>query len=128
MHDAIECFLDRDVERNSVEPPKVRAAIQEFVKADPDLAWATIPATERDAGWWVREVLWLAGLIALLPAALLLLPALAVYVVVLRLHEIRDVPSTEQPTAEHTAELSALEDKGPQKQFSAVGFLKPGVP
>jgi hypothetical protein len=109
----------------------MRSSIQEFVRSDAELAPAGSPVIERDTGWWVRELLWVVGLpVVLLLLVVLLLPlvflALIVYVVILRIHELSDPTSTDQPTPEHLASLAALEDRGPQNQFSAVGLLKPG--
>jgi hypothetical protein len=65
-----------------------------------------------------------------LVATILLLPRVAVgllvYVVLLRMHELRDRPSEKKPSPEHIAQLAAIEDHGPQNQFSAVGLLKAG--
>jgi hypothetical protein len=131
LRDAIEGFLDSRVDRSNEEPAAMRSSIQEFVRSDAELAPAGSPVIERDTGWWVRELLWVVGLpVVLLLLVVLLLPlvflALIVYVVILRIHELSDPTSTDQPTPEHLASLAALEDRGPQNQFSAVGLLKPG--
>ena len=130
LREAIECFLDSRPSRADEDPARVRAAVQDFVRRDPGLAWAASPAPGRDLAWWLGELVWLVLVpLLVLAVGLALLPlvvlGLAVYVVVLRRHETTEPVSTEQPSPEHLAELAALEDHGPQNQFSAVGFVKP---
>ena len=131
LRDAIEDHLDGCPELRLKPAQEIRAAIREHVSARPDLAWALAPAVERDLAWRLRRLIWLGALpllalvvsVALLPLTLL---ALAAFVVVLRLHELRDAVAHERPSPEHIEALAAIEDHGPQNQFSAVGFVKPG--
>jgi hypothetical protein len=63
-------------------------------------------------------------LIVLLPVILVGLPF---YALALRLHELRDRPSTEKPDPGRLLELSELEDQeAVQNPFAAVGFVKSG--
>jgi hypothetical protein len=132
LRDEIEAHLDGCPELRALPPREIRDAIREHVRARPDLAWATEPAVERDLGWRLRRLVWLGALpllvlvmaVALLP---LTLAALAAFVIVLRLHELRDPVTRDRPTPEHLRDLAAIEDHGPQNQFSAVGFVKPGL-
>jgi hypothetical protein len=131
LRDAIETFLDGCPELRARQPAEVRAAILDHVRAQPELAWATAPANERDLAWRLRRIVWLGVIpVAVLLVALALLPltliGLAAFVIVLRVHELRDQVSHERPSPEHVQELAAIEDHGPQNQFSAVGFVKPG--
>jgi hypothetical protein len=129
LHDAIERFLDgAGVDWSTREPQEVRSAIQDFVNTQPLLAWARAelpgtPLTER-----VRE---LAGALRvpalLLAASPVLVPALPLYALLLRLHELRDPSDHEKPDEAHVRELAALEDRFVQNPFSAVGYVKPGL-
>lgn len=132
LREAIEGFLDGSADWVDSDPVQVRAAAQGFVRRQPELAWATAPAAGHGLGRWLRQAVWLvlipllalAVTLALLPLALL---AVLAFVVVLRVHEVRDPVSTDRPSPEHERELAAIEDRGPQNQFSAVGFVKPGL-
>lgn len=127
LRDAIEGFLDRRSDWSGRDPTQVRAEIQGFVGSEPRLAFASSPAVERDLGWRLRELAWLALIPLALIVAVVLLPLLAVYVVALRIHELREPLATEKPSPEHDRELAAIEDHGPQNQYSLVGFIKPAL-
>lgn len=127
LRDAIEAFLD---ERRAVlpdDPARLRAAIQDFVRSDPELAWALRPAPRPAAAWRAREVLHAllvtAVLVAAAPLVLLGLPA---YAVALRRHEKADEEEHLRPSREHVAQLARLENFGAQNQFTAIGYVKPG--
>jgi hypothetical protein len=65
-----------------------------------------------------------AGLLVLSPV---LVPATALLALALRRQELRDPDPHIIPTREHVLELAEIEDHGPQNQFSALGFIKPGL-
>jgi hypothetical protein len=123
----IEQFLDRD-DWSGREPLEVRAAIQDYVNTRPELAWASAadhgPAPLDVARDVAAVALPVAGALA---AAPVLLPLLPLYALLLRWHELRDMVETERPTVAHERQLAELEDRGPQNQFSAIGFIKPGL-
>jgi hypothetical protein len=125
LRDAIEGFLDRRSDWSGKDPTHVRAEIQRFVRSEPRLAFASSPADERDLGWRLRELAWLALIPPAGIVALALLPLFLIYLVALRIHELREPLTTEKPTPEHARELAAIEDHGPQNQYSLVGFVKP---
>jgi hypothetical protein len=62
-----------------------------------------------------------------LAAAPVLVPLLPLYALLLRWHELHDVVETAPLTVAHERRLAELEDLGPTNQFSAVGFVKPGL-
>jgi hypothetical protein len=130
LREAIECYLDSGGDWSDQGPAAVRTAAQEFVRRDAGLAWALSPAGERDLGWRLGQLVWL-GLVPLLvlAAALALLPIVllgtVIYVVALRWHEMHEPVSTEAPSPGHVRQLTAIEDHGPQNQFSVVGVVKP---
>jgi hypothetical protein len=127
LRDAIEAFLDERRGSLPRDPERVRAEIQRFVRADPDLAWAMKraprPGLRRRLREGVHAVAVPAGLAA---AAPVLLPLLPLYVVALRRRERTDPAPHIRPTREHAERLAALEDFAAQNQFSAIGYVKPG--
>jgi hypothetical protein len=129
LHDAIEHFLDAaGNEWSRREPEEVRAAIQDFVNTRPELAWARAPVPTPDMIERVREIA--AALrvpLGLLAVSPVLVPALPVWALVVRLHELRDPAPRLKPDQEHVNRLAALEDRVVQNQFTAVGFLKTGL-
>jgi hypothetical protein len=127
LHTEIEQFLDRG-EWAGREPLEVRAAIQDHVFARPELAWARPPAEGPGLFDHARDVVAVAlPVVGVLAAAPVLVPLLPLYALLLRWHELHDVVETERPTAAHDRRLAELEDRGPQNQFSAIGFVKPGL-
>lgn len=127
LRDEIERFVDR-AELDDRGPLGVRAAIQEHIDSLPRFAWARTPASGPGLLDIARDVaavaLPLAGAVA---AAPLIAPLLPVYAVLLRWQELHDVVETTRPAAAHDLLLGELEDRGPQNQFSAIGFVKPGL-
>ncbi len=127
LRDCLEVFLDGH-DWDGRDPLEIRTAIQDYVGTRPELAWALMPSDGRTLLDRARDVaavaLPLAGAAASAPFWLPLLPA---YLLALRLHELTDTVETELPTAAHERRLAELEDRGPQNQFSAVGFVKPGL-
>jgi len=117
---------DRDLSRmGSLE---LHARIGAHVRSREDLRWTSGPAAGPDLHFKVGETLhsiWVPlVLIILLP---LLLVALPVWLVLVRTHELRDVPSNAKPDERRAQQLAALEDHVAQNQFSAVGYVKPGM-
>ena len=112
---------------------ELRCAIQDFVAARAELAWALSAPPSPGLTDRVRDV---AGLIAL-PAGLLalspvLLPALVPFALALRREEASDPAPHVVPSRDHVLRLAEQEDHGPQNQFNAVasdgvGFVKPGI-
>ncbi|MBT2407514.1 hypothetical protein, partial [Streptomyces sp. ISL-21] len=128
LREAIEEFLDqRGTALSGMSPPRVRAAIQKFVTDREDLAWARSRPAPPALWWRVRQT---AHLICVPVVALVLLPlfafALPVWAVLLRLQELRDVPSRARPDRDHMRELAAYEDFVAQNPFTAVGQVKRG--
>ncbi len=127
LREALEDFLDRQKEEWPARTPEdIRAAIQAYVDGNEQLRWARKPP-ERPGLWWqIKDRIHFVAapllLLLLLPVLLLALP---LFVVLLRLHELRDKPQRAQPNEEHIQELAALEDRIVQNQFSAVGYVKP---
>jgi hypothetical protein len=126
---AIAAFLDDpSYEWSEQSPDEVRAAIRTFVEGSEDLAWARAPLPIPTLGDHLREA---AGALRL-PASLLVLSpflvgVLPLWAALLRMQELRDPAPRIRPDEEHVRKLSELEDRLTQNQFSAVGYLKPGL-
>jgi hypothetical protein len=124
---AIDGHLDtRDFSGKS--PMDVRAAIQEFVRSQPALHWATSPADPPALSWRIKEALHktlpAAAAVLLGPIILVLLP---IWLILLRRHEKSDVPDDVPARAEALRMYRADEDFGGQNQILAIGFFKPGM-
>ena len=127
LRDAIEWFLDR-ADWADRDPCEIRAAIQDHVASRPEFAWAQIPAGGPGLLDITRDFVAVAlPVLGGLVASPIIVPLLPLYAGLLRWHELRDVVDTARPTAAHDRRLGELEDRGPQNQFSAVGFVKPGL-
>ena len=128
LHARIEQFLDEHRPSLPEDPEGVRAEVQSFVRADPDLRWAMRRAPRPSLRRRLREGLHAIGVGVVLalaaPVALALLPF---YVIALRRLERSDPAPHIRPTPEHADRLAALEDHGAQNQFSAIGYVKPGT-
>ena len=128
LHDALEDFLDRSRGQwSGWDAAKVRDAIRTFVDGDAALRWARSPAAPLPLRWRIRQALDFAGLpLLVLALSPVLLPALPVWLWLLRRHEQTDAAPHVAPDPAHEQALADLEDWVAQNQFSAVGFLKPG--
>ena len=122
---ALQEFLDSRDWRGQA-PEHVRRALIEFVAGREDLKPALTPAPEisllqRLLGYARVAVVALLGIgiaIAVLPLTILL-------VIVLRIHEIANIPENTRPRDAHIRALEEDEDLGAQNQLSAVGTLQP---
>ncbi len=128
LHEAIETFLDQK-DWSGYDAAKMRSAIQDFVRKNPTLNWATPSAARTKSFWSASEIfkfsLILIVLIVLLPV---LIPLLLVGLVILRMKEKQDnrKSDTVPGNLRRRPELVNHEDYAVQNQFSAIGFVKPG--
>jgi hypothetical protein len=126
LRDAIGNFLDAG-SWSGQGPENVRTAVKQFVAGDPSLRWALEPASPPGLLWRLRDqtnlLVSVAAVVALLPVLVIVLPF---WLIALRIHEERDVASTDVPDRAHLDPLEAMEDRLVQNQISAVGFVKPG--
>ena len=127
LRNAIQGYLDAHPgDRTEITHGEMRERIRGFVDGEESLRWA-VHRPSTSLMWTLKEVAHLVAvpllLLLLLPLAIVLVPLAAI---LLRLKELRDEPSRERPTEEHSRRLGELEDHGAQNQFTAVGFLKPG--
>jgi hypothetical protein len=136
----IEDFLDT-LPRAALTAADVRARIQRFVSAEPDLAWAKDPPdpsslAERlptNVGYALviaAAVLALAALVWLFgwPALVALAALVAVFLGVLRVHEARDAAADAAlPDADKVRQLVKREDHRAQNHLASVTRVKPGL-
>lgn len=126
---AVETFLDDEAERLAGRPAsEVRDAVREFVAADDGLAWALRPPERPALGFRIREglhkVLVPVVLVLLLPV---LVPALAIWFLWMRYHELTDrIPRTELD-AVRMRSLGDAEDFVVMNAFSSLAPIKPGL-
>jgi hypothetical protein len=127
LREAIQQFLDRTTSQwRGAEPWRVRAAVQEFVAAEPGLAWAREPLRPDPTFVLAERVHFLfvvGAVIVLLPVVLLGLP---IFLWLLRRHEQSDVARDVIPDDARIQALAAQEDHGVQNPFTSAGLLKPG--
>lgn len=129
LHDAIAGFVDRlGIDWSRLTAVETRQIIQAFVRSRPELGWALEAPPSPGLGDRLADAVDLlapaAGLAALAPV---LVPALPLFAAALRRQELTDPAPHVKPTHAHVRRLAELEDRGPQNQFSAVGFVKPGL-
>jgi hypothetical protein len=128
LREAIEGFLDRsehDWSRRTT--PEIRATIQRFVHGEEALSWAKAPEPPLSFLWRVNELLHFSVVIlALVILSPVIIAGFPFWLVLLRLHELSDIPENIRPTAARLEQLASLEDYVVQNQLSAVGFVKPG--
>ena len=129
LRDALEGFLDaRAADLAGRDALQVRAAILNFVRGTPSLAWALEPEPGPSLGWTLRKVLHFVaiglGLLLVLPFALLAAP---IYAFLLWRHERSDTAENLKPDEETVRVLAAVEDHAVQNPFTAIGFVKPGL-
>jgi hypothetical protein len=129
LREAIEGFLDRsEADLNGRDPLAVRNAIRGFVAKEASLRWARRPARGPGLLFRLRKKANLASVaLGLLLVSPLVVAALPAYLLALRFKELTDTAPHLKPDLEHVARLAALEDHAAQNQFSALGFLKPGL-
>lgn len=148
LRDAIQDFVDgeslhRDWSTGSALG--IRSEIQQMVAGRADLAWARVPAPP-ELSWPVRHIgivlllalgllsagylLFLGSLKGLgLVAALIVggyLGLLSLFLLVLRIHEIRDAESKVQLPSGHVNRLALTEDFAVQNPMTMVSSTKPG--
>jgi Dyp-type peroxidase family len=125
LRKAIEDFID-GANLPADDPEAVRQAIRTFVGGQDDLQWALQPLPS-DRRWRrERKLALILGFGIGIPVAILLLPVIIVWALILRWHERKDPDDPTLPDPAHVADLASLEDHTLQNQFSALGFVKPG--
>jgi hypothetical protein len=127
LRQAIEGYLDKwEGEWSARSAVQIRAAIRDLVAEDRSLRWALDPPTRPERGWRMKElahaILVPLVLVLLLPLVLI---GLAVWLVLLRIHERSEDPDRDVADPADLDALTALEDRAAMNPFTLVGFVKP---
>jgi hypothetical protein len=125
---AVEDHLDRRHDfLETLSPHQVRAAIREFVGADPGLSWALVPAPAPALTWRLREQAHKIAVPALLVLTLPVgIPAALLWLLALRWHELRDPFPEVEPATERLRALGDSEDFITQNAFTSLAPIRPG--
>jgi hypothetical protein len=127
LRERIKAFLNQAKWTDETSGDRIRVAIQDFVRHQPDLHWAIHPPAPPALSWRLKELLHLVGVPLLLLLFLpLILVGLPIGLVLLRIHEERDVPDTSKADPSRVQQLRDDEDFGVQNQVIAIGNFKPG--
>ncbi|MFN2607674.1 MAG: hypothetical protein ABR511_07230 [Acidimicrobiales bacterium] len=130
LHDAIEDFLDAEQAAGRLcdgPPEAVRTAVQGFVKADGRFPWATSSPPRQTRRQRLAAVARLAALaLGVLVTSPVLVPALLVWLVVLRVKEMTDTVQTWAPDPDDVRAQLEREDVVAQNHLSSVIPVKPG--
>jgi hypothetical protein len=127
LREAIEGYLDDQRDQLSgLDSVAVREQIRRFVAGDETLSRALAPAG-LGLGFRLRDA---AHLVLILVLAVVLLPlilvAVVLFAIVVRIHELHDVPDQRPPDDRHAEALAEREDHSIQNPFIAAGSIKPG--
>jgi hypothetical protein len=125
---AIGDFIDKPGDWSGTSAEDVRRAIQEFVRSEPGLEWAMTPTPGPSLSTRIADGVDLVrGPLTLLALSPVLVPSLPLLVLLIRRSELRDDAPHIRPTPEHARRLAEQEDRAAHNQFSALGFVKPGL-
>jgi hypothetical protein len=105
-----------------------RDSIQQFVKDDASLGWATAEPGPRQTSWertkpWINIGLVVVLAILFLPV---LIPVAIIWLIILRYHEMRD-RGADPPNVAHIRELTGREDQIVQNQLASLTIVRPGA-
>lgn len=129
LYEALESYLAADTSLRDMSPREIRANLARFIKEDLESGRLTLTAeSPTPPGWWLRNLLHLAGV----PLLIVLLSPLLIVIAPFYLLRLRMLETTDPeicPTVDqaYSEELSRSEDHDVTNQFSAMGSLKPGL-
>ncbi len=128
LREAVEEWVDRNADDLAGQSPeRVRASLRGYVASEPSLRWALHPAARPDRLFRIREGLHkIAVPVLLLVVAPVLVPALLLWLLALRRHEILDPAPTMPLDQRRMRALGDLEDYGVQNAFTSIAPVKPG--
>jgi hypothetical protein len=130
LREALEAHVqDNPADFEGLRPPEVHAALRRLALAD--IAAGRLRLSEEPEtpfGWWLRNLLHLAGVpLLLLVASPVLIVLGLVFLIRLRHLEKTDPQMYVRADRGHIAALARLEDHDVTNQFTAMGSLKPGA-
>jgi hypothetical protein len=128
LRNAIEGFLDLpEHDFSELGAVEIQARIRDYVESQESMRWSRSPPPKPSLAWRIKEAVHFVAvpllLLMLLPLLIVVVP---VWIVLIRIHELRDKSTNEKPDEGRVQELAALEDHVVQNQFTAMGFMKPG--
>lgn len=120
--------LDRLKTGVSTSAREIRQALIDHVRLDADLNWALTPAPRPGMLWQLKEQLRFLLLVGIGIGALFWAwPLLLAWAIALQVKEKSDREDNHRPSLDWLTELRSTEDQFAHNQFSAVGYLKPGL-
>jgi hypothetical protein len=129
LYECVGEILDSDgLAVDGATPAQLRRELRNAVLRRGDFSW--IKKRPRAAGMWVgfRNCVELTAVAALLVlTAPVLLPASAIWLLLVRLRERTDSQESGVPDQAHVDDARRYEDFGAQNPFTAVGEIKPGL-
>jgi hypothetical protein len=130
LHELLRGKIDQIQAGSTVRTPReIHALLQDGVAEARDNGSITLtPESRTPLGWRIRNLFHLLLPLLLLPillplAIILLIP----FLIVLRIHERRDLEVVPRPDRDRVHQLAELEDHLVTNQFSAFGDVKPGL-
>ncbi len=128
LRQSLQDFLQQMDVQSLSSARALRKAVIDYVKKNPHLLWALAPAAQPSFWWKAKEQLRFVVL-AFLGALVIswFWPLLLAWVVLLQSKEMKDQEERRRPPLLRLTQLRAPEDVYVHNQFSAVGYLKPGI-
>lgn len=132
LRDKLETFLDDLVRKGprGQAPGVIRQRVQDFVRSDPALAWATNPDPRQTTIEWLKPRLKLAlmAVITFLLLPILILPVI-IWALVLRYKETRDPAPDKFDNFERVNKFLEREDRTHvvQNHLAHMTLIKPGL-
>ncbi len=128
LQQALQTYLNQNPPVAGISAQSVRQQIIEYVANSAELCWALEPPEQPSRLWRAKEQARFIGLAGLgLVVVTWTWPVIAGWVILVQIKETRDKEDTYRPPLERLNQLRANEDFAVHNQFSAAGFLKPGM-
>ena len=128
LHQAIQEYLNQNPPASGTPAKMLRQQIIEYIANDKDLFGAMEAPAQPSKLWRTKEQV---RLFALAGMGLVIVawtwPLIVGWVVVVQLKEMGDQEDTHRAPVERLNQLRANEDFAVHNQFSAAGYLKPGL-
>ena len=128
IHKTLQNFLNQLDKGTIKSAKKLRKEIIQFVKSNEELSWALNPAEKPSWLWRTKEKARFVGLLGLGSVVVAWSwPAILTWILLVQAKERHDIPEDQRPPLARLNQLRANEDIAVHNQFSAAGFVKPGI-
>lgn len=128
LRNAIRHFLDNQHFSSGTSALQIRESIQNYVQQVPELAAVNSPRQPLPFGWRIKEKLrFFAIVFGLVVAGIALFPVIVIWLLIIRQKEKQDATDSHRVELSRLHELRKDEDYHVHNQFSATGFVKPGI-